>query len=328
MTLAGTQVSRATLHNMDFIREKDIRIGDTVTVYKAGDLIPEILVVRKDLRDGSQTEFHMPAQCPVCGSHVIREEGEAAYRCTGADCPAQLERNIIHFVSRDAMDIEGMGPSVVSKLLEKKLIKDCADLYYLKKEDIASLEKLGEKSAENLIKSLEKSKSNGLARVLYAFGIRHIGLGGAKLIADYVENIEKLFDVTAEELASINDIGMIMAESVTDYFAQPHVKAIVEKLKNTGVSLENKKENIRSDIFSGMTFVLTGTLENLTRSDAKHLIESNGGKVTSSVSKKTDVVVAGKDAGGKLAKANELGIEVIDENEFMRRISDNRADKM
>lgn len=328
VTLAGTQVSRATLHNMDFIREKDIRIGDTVTVYKAGDIIPEILDVRKDLRNGSQTEFHMPSQCPVCGSHVIREDGEAAYRCTGADCPAQLERNIIHFVSRDAMDIEGMGPSVVSKLLEKKLIKDCADLYYLKKEDITSLEKLGEKSADNLIKSLVKSKSNGLARVLYAFGIRHIGLGGAKLIADYAENVEKLFDVTAEELASINDIGMIMAESVTDYFAQPHVKAMVEKLKNAGVSLENKKESIRSDVFSGMTFVLTGTLEKLTRSDAKHLIESNGGKVTSSVSKKTDVVVAGKDAGGKLDKANELGIEVIDENEFMRRISDNGADKI
>ena len=320
VSLAGSTVSYATLHNLDNIRQKDVRIGDNVLVQKAGDIIPEIISVVKADRDGSETEFNMPETCPVCGARVHREEGEAAYRCTGADCPAQLERNLIHFVSRDAMDIEGMGPSVIKKLLAEGLIKSSADIYYLTAEELIKLDKLGEKSAENLLDAIEKSKKNDLPRLIYALGIHHIGAGAAKLIAKRAGSIDALFGLTAEELTEINDVGMIMAESVTDFFAQPHTRTLIQKFKDAGVNTDYIGEARSSDALEGMTIVVTGTLPTLGRKDATALIEQNGGKASGSVSKKTTYVLAGEAAGSKLTKANELGIPVIDEAEFMKMI--------
>lgn len=320
VTLAGTFVSRATLHNLDYIRQKDIRIGDRVIVYKAGDIIPEVLSVAVDKRDGSEIEFNMPSVCPACGERVHRDEGEAAYRCTGASCPAQLERNITHFVSRDAMDIDGMGASIVSKLLENGLIKNSADIYYLKKEDIAAIDKLGDKSSENLINSIEKSKSNDLTKLLYALGIRHIGLGAAKLISKKVKNIDALFTIKAEELTEIDDIGAVMAESVVDFFSRSHVREMIERMKNAGVNTTYYEEEALGNLFEGMTVVLTGTLSNMGRKEATDIIEKNGGKVSGSVSKKTSLVIAGEEAGSKLTKAKELGVRVIDEEEFLGMI--------
>ena len=320
VTLAGTFVSRATLHNLDYIRQKDIRIGDRVIVYKAGDIIPEVLSVAVDKRDGSEIEFNMPSVCPACGERVHRDEGEAAYRCTGASCPAQLERNITHFVSRDAMDIDGMGASIVSKLLENGLIKNSADIYYLKKEDIAAIDKLGDKSSENLINSIEKSKSNDLTKLLYALGIRHIGLGAAKLISKKVKNIDALFTIKAEELTEIDDIGAVMAESVVDFFSRSHVREMIERMKNAGVNTTYYEEEALGNLFEGMTVVLTGTLSNMGRKEAADIIEKNGGKVSGSVSKKTSLVIAGEEAGSKLTKAKELGVRVIDEEDFLGMI--------
>ncbi len=320
VTLAGTFVSRATLHNMDYISEKDIRVGDSVIVYKAGDIIPEVECVVKQDRTGDEIPFEMPGFCPVCGEKVMREDGEAAYRCTGADCPAQLERTITHFVSRDAMDIDGMGASIVAKLLENKLITNSADIYRLKKEDISALDKLGDKSAENLINAIEKSKSNDLSKLLYALGIRHIGLGAAKLIAKEVKDIENLFVIAEEQLTRIDDIGLIMAKSVVSFFSQPHVRQMIDAMKEAGVNTKYIEEEKESDIFAGMTFVLTGTLDTLGRKEASALIEQNGGKVSGSVSKKTSVVLAGEEAGSKLEKAKTLGIRVVDEKEFMEML--------
>lgn len=320
VSLAGSTVSYATLHNLDNIRQKDVRIGDNVLVQKAGDIIPEIISVVKADRDGSETEFNMPETCPVCGARVHREEGEAAYRCTGADCPAQLERNLIHFVSRDAMDIEGMGPSVIKKLLAEGLIKSSADIYYLTAEELIKLDKLGEKSAENLLDAIEKSKKNDLPKLIYALGIHHIGAGAAKLIAKRAGSIDALFGLTAEELTEINDVGMIMAESVTDFFAQPHTRTLIQKFKDAGVNTDYIGEACSSNALEGMTIVVTGTLPTLGRKDATALIEQNGGKASGSVSKKTTYVLAGEAAGSKLTKANELGIPVIDEAEFMKMI--------
>lgn len=320
VSLAGSTVSYATLHNLDNIRQKDVRIGDNVLVQKAGDIIPEIISVVKADRDGSETEFNMPETCPVCGARVHREEGEAAYRCTGADCPAQLERNLIHFVSRDAMDIEGMGPSVIKKLLAEGLIKSSADIYYLTAEELIKLDKLGEKSAENLLDAIEKSKKNDLPKLIYALGIHHIGAGAAKLIAKRAGSIDALFGLTAEELTEINDVGMIMAESVTDFFAQPHTRTLIQKFKDAGVNTDYIGEARSSNALEGMTIVVTGTLPTLGRKDATALIEQNGGKASGSVSKKTTYVLAGEAAGSKLTKANELGIPVIDEAEFMKMI--------
>ena len=320
VSLAGSFVSYATLHNLDNIRQKDIRIGDNVIVQKAGDIIPEIIRSVPEDRDGSETIFHMPDNCPVCGAGVVRENGEAAYRCTGIDCPAQLERNIIHFVSRDAMDIEGMGPSVVAKLLENGIIKSSADIYYITKDEIAGLDKLGEKSADNLLASIEKSKSNDLSRLIYAMGIRHIGAGAGKLIAKKVRTIDALFDITAEQLTEIDDVGGIMAESVVDFFAQPHMREYVDRLKAAGVNTEYIEEGDTGTSLEGMTIVVTGTLPTLGRKEATELIEKNGGKASGSVSKKTTYVLAGEAAGSKLTKANELGIPVIDEAEFLKMI--------
>ncbi len=320
VSLAGSFVSYATLHNLDNIRNKDIRIGDNVIVQKAGDIIPEIIRSVPEDRDGSERVFDMPCQCPVCGAGVIREEGEAAYHCTGIDCPAQLERNIIHFVSRDAMDIEGMGPSVVTKLLESGIIKSSGDIYYITKEQIANLDKLGHKSADNLLTSIEKSKSNDLSRLIYAMGIRHIGAGASKLIAKKVKSIDALFDITIEQLTQIDDIGEIMAKSVIDFFAQPHMKEYVQRLKDAGVNTRYIDEGDSSTALEGMTIVVTGTLPTLGRKEATELIEKNGGKASGSVSKKTTYVLAGEAAGSKLTKAKELGIPIIDEAQFLRMI--------
>jgi len=320
VTLAGTFVSRATLHNMDYIKERDIRIGDTVTVYKAGDIIPEVLSVSPEERDGSEVEFVMPASCPACGAPVKRDDDEAAFRCTGADCPAQLERSITHFVSRDAMDIEGMGPSIVAQLLEKGHIKNSADIYYLSKETIASLDKMGEKSADNLLSAIEKSKSNDLSRLIYALGIRHIGLGAAKLLCKKLKDIEAFFTASSDTLTSIDDIGEVMADSVISYFAQSHVRDIIDRFKEAGVNTLYIEDEAAGNALAGMTIVLTGTLPTMGRKEAAELIEKNGGKVTGSVSKKTSLVVAGEEAGSKLDKANALGIPVTDEEGLLKLI--------
>lgn len=315
--IAGSNVSRATLHNMDYIREKDIRIGDTVVIQKAGDIIPAVVEVLKEDRSGDEKEFHMPEHCLECGAAVVREEGEAAYRCTGVNCPAQRFRNIVHFVSRDAMNIDGLGPSIIEQLLDRNLIETAADLYYLKAEDIADMEKMGEKSAQNLMTSLERSKSNPLYRLIFGLGIRHIGEKAAKLIAKRYKTIENLQTATVEELTEIDDIGEIMAVSVVEFFEEPQNRMFLQRLAEAGVHCEdNSEEELIDKRFDGKVFVLTGTLEKYKRSEASAIIERYGGKTSSSVSKKTDYVLAGADAGSKLEKAQALGIAVISEDEF------------
>lgn len=313
--LAGTTVSRATLHNMDYINEKDIRIGDTVIVQKAGDIIPEVLEVVKEKRTGDEIIFKMPEKCPICGADVFREPGEAAVRCTGGECPAQLARNIIHFVSRDAMDVEGMGPAVVEKLLENNLITCSADIYKLEESQLSPLEKMGKKSAAKLISAINKSKENDLSRLIYALGIRHVGARNARILAIHFKTMDALMAAREEEIAAVDEIGPIIAASIVRFFAQEQNKDIVEQLRNFGVNFVCKEEK-QSGSFDGKVFVLTGTLPTMTRSEASKLIEDNGGKVSSSVSRKTDFVLAGEDAGSKLDKANALGIAVIDEEEF------------
>lgn len=319
--IAGSNVSRATLHNLDYIKEKDIRIGDTVVIEKAGDIIPAVVEVVFDCRTGKEKEFQMPSHCPECGALVVREEGEAAYRCTGISCPAQRMRNIIHFVSRNAMDIDGLGPSIIEQMIERKLITTAADLYYLKPIDIADMDKLGEKSAQNLINALEKSKTNPLHRLINAFGIRHIGEKAAKILSSEYKTLDALREATPLELTVIPDIGEKMALSVVEFFEQEQNKEFIRKLEAAGVhcvdDLESKTKDNR---FKGKTFVLTGTLERYKRSEAGEIIESYGGKTSSSVSKKTDYVLAGAEAGSKLDKANSLGITVISEADFEEMI--------
>ena len=319
--IAGTNVSRATLHNMDYITEKDIRIGDTVVIEKAGDIIPAVVEVIKENRNGSEREFKMPEYCLECGALVIREEGEAAYRCTGVNCPAQRFRNIVHFVSRGAMDIEGLGPSIIEQMLDKKLIETAADLYYLKADDIAGMDKMGEKSAQNLLASLEKSKTNPLYRLINALGIRHIGEKAAKSISKVYKTIDDLRLADIEGLSAIDDIGTIMAESVVEYFNEPQNIDFIERLEQAGVNcVDDTEDAITDNRFEGKTFVLTGTLERYKRSEAGAIIESMGGKASSSVSKKTDFVLAGAEAGSKLDKALKLGITVLSEEEFEKMI--------
>lgn len=319
--LAGTTVCKATLHNIDFIRERDIRIGDTVVVQKAGEIIPEVLSVDKLLRDGTETVFNMPESCPVCGAPVVRDEGEAAYRCTGIECPAQLVRNIIHFASKGAMDIDGLGPALVESLIDSKLIKSEADLYYLSEEDVAKLERMGKKSAQNLISAIEKSKKNDLSRLITALGIRHVGANSAKLIASRFGSMDALISAPRDEIAEISDVGEIMAQSIVDFLSQEQTRHTINRLKDAGVNMTYEVEAAGTK-FEGMTFVLTGTLENYTRSEASKIIESLGGKVSSSVSKKTSVVLAGDEAGSKLDKAEKLGIKIINEEEFSTLISE------
>ncbi len=318
--IAGSTVSRATLHNYDYIVEKDIKIGDTVVIEKAGDIIPAVVEVIKENRTGDEISFNMPTKCPDCGAEVVRLDGEAAYKCTGISCPAQRKRNIIHFVSKGAMDIDGLGPAVIEQLIENNLIETAADLYYLEKEQISSLEKMGEKSAENLLNALEKSKNNELSRIITALGIRHIGEKAAKILAEYAKSMEGLISFTESELTEIDEIGPIMAKSIIEFFQNEQNLQFIEKLKNAGVRMDNVQASVLDNKFDGKIFVLTGTLEKYTRSEASAIIEKLGGKTSSSVSKKTSYVLAGKEAGSKLDKANSLGVQVISENEFEEMI--------
>ncbi len=318
--IAGSTVSRATLHNYDYIAEKDIKIGDYVIIEKAGDIIPAVVEVVLDKRAGNETPFLMPEKCPECGADVIREDGEAAYRCTGIDCPAQRKRNIIHFVSKPAMDIDGLGPQVIEQLISNNLINSAADLYYLRKEDIASLDKMGEKSAENLLSALERSKDNELYRIITALGIRHIGEKAAKILALEFKNIDNLINTDIETLTKIEEIGPKMAESLVEFFKNDQNIDFIDKLRFAGVSMDNIKSDIKDNRFEGKIFVLTGTLEKYKRQEAGKIIESFGGKTSSSVSKNTDFVLAGEEAGSKLDKANALGVTVISEVEFEEMI--------
>ena len=319
--IAGSTVSAATLHNIDFITEKDIRIGDTVILQKAGDIIPEVVSVCKDMRTGKEMPYQFPKHCPSCGEPVYRDADEAATRCTNSACPAQIERNIEHFASRDAMNIEGMGPAVVRSLISAGLVKDISDLYSLKTEEVEPLERMGKKSAEKLILSIENSKSRGLDKLIYALGIRNIGEKAAKSLASHFGDIENLFSATKEELVSIEDFGEVTADDVINFFSHSQTKELVEKLKSAGVKTRYEKEK-KGDILGGLTFVLTGTLPTLSRSDASKIIESYGGKCASSVSKNTDFVLAGDAAGSKLTKAEALGIKIIDEDGLMKMINE------
>lgn len=318
--IAGSTVSRATLHNIDNIKAKDIRIGDTVIIQKAGDIIPEVVEVVVSKRSGNETEFNMPKVCPACSAPLRREEGEAAVRCQNSNCPAQQLRSIIHFVSKPAMDIDGLGAAIVEQLLDEGLIVDCADLYTLKYEDIARLERFGKKSAENLVAAIDKSRSAGLDRVLFGLGIRMIGSRAAQILAEHYQNIDAVISAAADELSAIPEIGEKMAQSITEYFKQEKSLDIIKRLKNANVMLEYKSNRV-DDSLSGKTFVLTGTLPTLKRSEAKELILQHGGKVSGSVSAKTDYVVAGEEAGSKLDKANSLEISVISEEELLKLLN-------
>lgn len=310
--LAGTTVSRATLHNPDFIRERDIHLGDYVTVQKAGDIIPEVVCAHPERRDGTELPFEMPTVCPSCGEPVFREEGEAAVRCTNAACPAQLSRGMEHFASKDAMDIDGLGPQIVEALIRADLIHDPADLYSLRAEQIAAMERMGEKSAKNLIDAIDKSRKAGLERLLYALGIRNIGAVAAAALAARYGTLEAVMNATMEELCDLADFGEITALCVVNYFSHEPNRALCRRLMEAGVETKSTAAPT-GDRYAGKTFVLTGTLPTLTRDEASAMIKAQGGKVSGSVSKKTDFVVAGEAAGSKLTKANELGVTVIDE---------------
>ena len=315
--LAGTTVSRATLHNQDFITEKGISIGDKIIVRKAGDIIPEVLSV--SWHNDENEIYHLPEICPSCGGKVTREDGEAAVRCCNPDCPNQLLRNLIHFCSRDAMDIEGLGTAVLEVLVDKGIIKTAADIFTLPKDEIAKIDRMGEKSAENLIAAAEKAKSNDLSKLIFALGIRHIGQKAAQLLSNKFGSMEKLINATTEEIAAIDGFGLIMAQSVTEFFSHSESRELIGNLTSLGVNMTGE-ETVKENRFDGKVFVLTGTLTSFKRSEASKIIESLGGKTSSSVSKKTDYVLAGEDAGSKLQKANDLGVTVISEAEFTEMI--------
>ena len=314
--LAGTTVSRATLHNQDFINEKGIAIGDVVTVRKAGDIIPEVLCVNEH---NSNSVFKFPDVCPSCGEKVYRDEDEAAIRCINPECPAQLLRNLIHFCSRDAMDIEGLGPAIIETFVNEGMIAKTYDIYNLDFNKILSLEGFKETSANNIINSVNNSKNNDLSKLIFALGIRHIGAKAGKLLADYFKDIDLVMNASVDDILQIDGFGKIMAESVVEFFSSDSTKELITKLKEAGVNM--KSTNVVEDTrFSGMTFVLTGTLPTLKRAEASRIIESFGGKTSSSVSKKTTYVLAGEEAGSKLDKANKLGVQIISEEEFKEMI--------
>lgn len=320
VTLAGTTVSRATLHNQDFIAEKDIRIGARVVLRKAGEIIPEVVAVLSS-PEGSQP-YHLPDTCPSCGERVTRVEGEAATRCTNPQCPAQLLRNLIHFASRDAMDIDGLGPAILEQLLQGGMIRSPADLYTLRVGQLQKLDRFGKKSAENLVAAVERSKGNDLYRLVYALGIPHIGVKAAQVLCEACPSMEKLQAASQEELAQIEGFGGIMSEEVAAFFQKESARALVDRLRELGVNMEAQRQESQGTSLLGSTFVLTGTLPTMSRKEATQLIESHGGKVASSVSKKTSYVLAGEEAGGKLEKARQLEIPVLTEEELLRMLGE------
>ncbi len=318
--VAGSTISKTTLHNEDFIKEKELEIGDTVVIQKAGDVIPEIVEVKKEKRTGKEKEFNMPKNCPVCGAPAIREEGEAAIRCTGIECPAKLFRNLVHFVSREAMNIDGLGENIIGQLLDRNLISNIADIYSLTFEDIASLKKNGNKFAQNLINSINNSKENDLYRLITGLGIRNVGVKASKILARKYKNIDNLFNATLEELSIINDIGPIMANNIVEFFKQEQTIDLINRFKQYGVNTQSLENDVEDNRFEGKIFVLTGSLENYTRTEAADIIEKFGGKTSSTVSKKTSYVLAGEEAGSKLTKAQNLGVEIITEEQFENMI--------
>ena len=319
--LAGTTVQSASLHNQDYIAEKDIRVGDTVLVQKAGEIIPQVVGVVREKRPEGTQPYRLPERCPVCGAHVARDEDGAAIRCTGAECPAQLLRNLTHFASRDAMDIEGLGPAVVEGLVKAGLVRTPGDLYRLEAQSVAQLERMGQKSAENLIAAIEKSKSRDLSRLLFAFGIRQVGQKAAKVLAARFGTLDRLSQATVEELTAVDDIGEITARSLAEWLHSDQAEHLIASLKGAGVNTASQAQPV-DDRLAGKTFVLTGTLEHFSRAEAGARIEALGGKVSSSVSRKTSYVVAGEEAGSKLDKSNALGITVLSEAEFLQMLSD------
>lgn len=320
--LAGTTVTNATLHNQDFIAEKDIRIGDTVIVQKAGEIIPEIVSVVLEKRPPETEPYHIPEFCPVCGAPVRRDPDGAAIRCTGAECPAQLLRNLTHFASRDAMDIEGLGPAAVEALVNAGLVKTPADLYHLRAEQVEPLERMGKKSAENLISAIERSKSQGMARLLFAFGIRQVGQKAAQVLSRQFGSLDRLMAATQEELTAVDDVGAITADYLVHWFENPQSQHLIRALREAGVSFESTEAPVGTRL-AGKTFVVTGTLEHFSRKEAEEAIVAQGGKASGSVSKKTSYVVAGEAAGSKLTKAQSLGVPVLTEAEFMALLEEN-----
>ncbi len=320
VTLAGTTVSRATLHNQDFISEKDVRVGSRVVLRKAGEIIPEVVSVMEN-PEGTEP-FLLPEVCPSCGEPVSRPEGEAAVRCTNPQCPAQLLRHLIHFASRDAMDIDGLGPAILEQLVGEGMVSSPADLYALKIEQLAGLERMGEKSAGNLINAIEKSKQNDLHRLVYALGIPHIGAKAAQLLCAGFPSMERVMSAAVEELAEINGFGGVMAEEIVDFFSHSAARELVERLASLGVNMQAREREQAGSLLEGKTFVLTGTLPTLSRKEASDIIQRNGGKVTGSVSKKTSYVLAGEDPGSKLEKAESLGIPVLSEDELMAMLNE------
>ena len=323
--LAGTTVTNATLHNQDYIAEKDIRVGDTVIVQKAGEIIPEIVEVVLDKRPEGTVPYTLPETCPVCGASVVRDEDGAALRCTGAECPAQLLRNITHFASRNAMDIEGLGPAVVQQLVENKLISNAADLYSIHATDVVKLDRMGEKSAENLIRAIEKSKANDLSRLIYGLGIRQVGEKAAKVLSTHFQTFDALAAATVDELTAINDVGGVTAQCIVDYLASPQSRDLIRRLKEAGVNMVSTAAPV-DQRFAGLTFVLTGELSACSRKEAGAKLEALGAKVSGSVSKKTACVVAGEAAGSKLRKAQELGVPVIGEEQFLVLVGEQEGD--
>ena len=318
--LAGTTVTNATLHNQDFISRLDIRVGDTVRIRKAGEIIPEILEVNLSKRPENAQPYFLPKKCPVCGAAVERDEDGAFLRCTGAECPAQLSRNIAHFVSRDAMDIEGLGSAIVDSLIEKGVIRSPADIYYLTLDELSGLWKTGTKAAQKLLAAIAASKQQDVSRLIFALGIRQVGAKTGKSLASYFGSLEKLMDATLEELTQVPDIGEVTAQSISEWFAQPQSRHMIQRLKDAGVNFESKRV-ISDTRFAGKTIVLTGALSKFTREEATEKIELFGGKASGSVSKKTSFVVAGENAGSKERKARELGIPVLTEDEFLEMLS-------
>ena len=318
--ISGSRVQRATLHNEDEIKRKDVRIGDTVLVQKAGGIIPEIVRVVKEKRTGKEKIFQMPTKCTVCGSQVVKIDGEVVSRCNNVSCPAQVKEAIRHFVSRSAMDVEGLGPALINQLVDKKIIRDFADLYYLKKEDLLKLERMAEKSSNNIIEAIKDSKNRPLANLIFALGIRHIGIYGSQLLAERINNLCDLESFSREDLMQIDGIGPTMADSIVLFFQQRENRDLIERLQKAGVNFSQEKPVAQKKYLEGTQFVLTGALEHFTREEARDLIERLGGRVTGSVTKKTDFLLLGKEPGSKYQKAKDLNIKIIEEEDFKKML--------